>query len=161
MESVDNIGFEVWAILNRTRHLMYKARQKELDQYGISVRNAAVLNAVLILGKQATPGRIGQLLFLEQHSISETLTRMERKGLIKKIRDLDKKSSIRIEITDDGHELFQKSLKHESINDIMSVLSQEETLQLQSLLLTVREKVAKQLGFDSEWVSPISDLGES
>ena len=155
-----NINYELWLMLSRTRHLIYKARQKEVKQYGISMRNAGILNAVFRLGKQATPGRIAREMFLEPHSVSDMLSRMEARGLIKKVKDMERKNLIRIEMTEIGHEAYRKSACRKSINDIMSALCQEEKLELWSLLSKIRIGEMEQQGIENTDIYPPSDPTE-
>ena len=160
VELTNNINYELWLLLSRTRHLMYKARQKEVKQYGISMRNAGVLHSISRLGRGATPGRIAREMFLEPHSVSDMLSRMETRGLIKKVKDLEKKNLIRIEMTENGYEAYRKSACRKSINAIMSALSQKEKLELWSLLSKIRIGEMEQRGIENTDIYPPSDLAE-
>jgi DNA-binding MarR family transcriptional regulator len=132
-------------MMRRTDRVIYKARQKELDKYGISAEVAAALFAILRLGRKATPAEIARQLFLERHSISEQLMRMEKDGLIRKAKDLDRKNSIRVEVTDKGYEAYLQSAKRRSTKKIMSQLTDEEQEQLWALLARLRDAALLQL----------------
>jgi DNA-binding MarR family transcriptional regulator len=141
-------NFDLWQLLWATFHLIGKVRSRELTKDGISARSAGVLLISLKLGKGATPAALHREFFVERHTISEQLTRMERDGLIKKVKDLDRKNSIRVEVTDLGFEVYRKSTKRKSIKSIMSVLNQEEQHELQFLLSKLRDKAIEHLGIE-------------
>lgn len=139
---------DLWALLIQTRDAMFKARQKELDQYKISAAASIALSVIQSIGSRATPAEISRRLSREPHSTSGLLNRMEKKGLIKKVKDLDRKNMIRVVITDKGYEAYYQSMRQESIHMIISSLSEEECQQLRSLLRTVRNEALKVIGVE-------------
>ena len=139
----------LWILLAEARHAMFKVRQRELHRrYNLTIAQAAVLVAVNVLCEQATPSHIAQWLFREIHSVSGILSRMEEQGLVRKCRDQDKKSIVRVSLTEDGHKLYRKVIKRESVHEIMSSLSEEQCQQLTSCLETLRLKAIKELGME-------------
>ncbi len=137
--------YDLWVLLRRTSLVVLKARERELAQYGISAVKAAVLLIVQAIGREATPAEISRHLLRESHSVSGLLSRMEREGLVNKIKDLDKKNRVRIAITEKGHEAYYQSAKRESLHNIMSVLSEKERRQLMSYLEKLRDKALLEL----------------
>ena len=119
-----------------------------------------MLFTVLRLKGQATPAAISRQLFWELHSVSEQLTRMEAKGLIRKVRDLGRRNLIRAEVTEKGVKVYHKSSRRRSRREIMSVLTKEEQLQLWELLAKLREKALHELGVPGSDPFPPSDSGE-
>ncbi len=152
-----DISSELWKLLIRTFHIMRRARQHELNQFGITTRASAVIDTALRLGEEATLSQIGQQLVLEEHSMSEQLSRMEKAGLIKKVRAPGKKNVIQIEVTEKGHELYKKAEERKSVHYIMSVLTKEEKHNLWLAIAKIREQSAKALGKDSNNLYPPSD----
>lgn len=142
--------YNLWVLLAQTRHAMFKARRKELTRYNIFARWAAVLFAVQTLGGKATPAEISRWLFRTPHSVSEMLSRMEKSGLVRKVKDLDRKNMVRVVLTVKGHEAFDQSIRRESIHKIMSSLSEEEYQQLRSYLQKIRDTALKELGGEGE-----------
>ncbi len=163
MEKVVTIDFKhaLWQLLNRTRHLVYKNRMRELKDNGVSYNNAMILYTALRLGKGATPAQISRGLSLERHTVSESLIKMENEGLIRRIKDLSRKNLIRIEVTDKGFEVYRRSANRESTKGIMSVLAREEQYELWRLLAKVRDEAARQLGLKFVDMAPPSDPPES
>ena len=98
--------YNLWVLLAHTRQAMFRARQKELREYNISARHAAVLFAIESIGDETTPAEISRWLFREQHSVFEVLRRMEKQGLIRKTKDLDRKNQVRVQLTEKGRETY-------------------------------------------------------
>jgi|WetSurMetagenome_2_1015567.scaffolds.fasta_scaffold157848_2 MarR family transcriptional regulator, multiple antibiotic resistance protein MarR len=136
----------LWLLLARTQHIVSKIRHKELRECGVTINEAAVLLTVLRINRPATPAAISQEVHWEPHTVSELLKVMEKKGTIKKVRDLERKNLIRVEITDKGIEAFRKLSQRKSTRKVMSVLTKEEQIQLWTLLAKIRDKGVEQLG---------------
>ena len=131
--------------MRRTSHVVLKARQRELAQYGFSPVTSAVLFTVQAIGHDATPVEISRYLLREPHSVSALLSRMEREGLVGRVKDLARKNQVRIFLTEKGIEAYNKSYNRKSIHKIMSVLSEEEHQQMTSYLTRIQEKALKEL----------------
>jgi DNA-binding MarR family transcriptional regulator len=153
-------GDGLWQMLARTNHVVSKVRQKELRRYGITMNEAIVLLTVLRLKGLATPAAISKQLFWEPHTVSEQLKSMERKGLIKKVRDLEKHNLIRAEATKNGVEAYRQSARRISTREIMSVLTKEEQTQMWSLLARIRGKAMHDLGLAGSEPFPPADPGK-
>ena len=138
--------YELWVLLAQAREAMYKARQEELRRYNLSPRQSAVLFIIRAIGDKVTPAEISRWLLRESHSVSEIINRMEKKGLLKKVRDLDRKNLVRIELTEKGSEAYNQAIKRDSIHTIVSALSDEERRQFSSTLKTIRDKALKETG---------------
>lgn len=135
--------YRLWVLLNQVRDAILKARQKELNQYNISATQAATLLAIEAIGLKATATEISRRLFLKPHSVAGQagiLSRMEKKGLVRRLKDLDRKNLVRVVLTEKGREAYYQSTKQESIRQIVSSLSEEERQQLTSCLHTLRDK---------------------
>lgn len=138
----------VWVMLHQARDVIFKVRERELKKYGISSRKAAVLFNIEAIGYKSTPSEIARHLLRESHSVSSILDRMEKQGLVKKVKDLDRKNMVRVYLTDKGQKVYDKAAKRESICEIISCLSDEERRQLISSLKKLRNKALKQLGLE-------------
>ena len=140
--------YNLWVLVAQTRHAMFKARQEELIRYNIPARQAAVLFAIQAIGDKATPAEISRWLFRKSHSVSELLSRMEKQGLVKRVKDLDKRNLVRVTLTEKGREAYNQSTKRESIHKIMSSLSEEKRQQLRSCLQQLWDRALKELGVE-------------
>jgi len=138
--------YNLWLLLQQTSDATVRAWQKELDEFGISVVEVGVLEIIhQNFGDLATtPTAISRMIFREPHSVSALLNRMEKKGLVTKAKDLDRKNMVRVSITDKGLETYYKSTRS-SIYRIISSLSARERKQLGSCLKKLRIKAFKEL----------------
>jgi DNA-binding MarR family transcriptional regulator len=150
-------GDGLWQIMARTNHIVAKLRQRELREYGITMNEAVVLLTVIRLKKLATPANISRQLFWEPHTVSEQLKSMETKGLVRRVRDLERRNLIRVEATEKGLEAYRQSARWKSTRKTMSVLTKEEQLQLWALLAKIRERAIRQLGLRGSDPFPPSD----
>ena len=137
--------YVLWALLNQATDAMHKARQKELDQYGVSSADAGVLFVIQAIGERATPAEITRWLLREPHTVSELLSRMEKEGLVSKTKDLEKKNLVRVSMTEKGRQVYQQSTKRKSIHKMMSCLSEEERQQLMASLEKLRNRALGEL----------------
>jgi DNA-binding MarR family transcriptional regulator len=145
--SVDK-DYALWVLLFQAKDMVFKAREKEVRQYGISPEEAAVLFIVQTLGNKATPGEISRWLLRKPHTVSGILSRMEKKGLVTKNQGLDRKNLVRVRLTEKGEKAYYRSTKIESIRHIMSSFSEEERQQLGSHFKTLRDRALKELGVE-------------
>jgi DNA-binding MarR family transcriptional regulator len=145
-----NKDYALWVLLGQAKDMVFKAREKELRQYGISPEEAAVLFIVQCLGNQATPTEISRWLLRKPHTVSGILSRMEKKGLVTKTKGPPRKNLVRVTLTDKGEQAYYQSTKIESIRQIMSSLSEQERQQLSSRLKTLRDRALKELGIDTK-----------
>ncbi len=142
--SVDE-DYNLWVLLHQTTDAALRARQKELDQSGISVIEVRVLVVIQAIGEKTTPSEISRRIFREPHSVSALLNRMEKRGLVRKTQDLHRKNLVRVSITEKGQQAYHKSTRRKSIHKIISSLSKEERQQLRSCLEKLRNKAFKEL----------------
>jgi len=134
-EFQDSEAYKLWVLLSRTRDAMWAARQFELDKFNISVRQAATLYAIHNLSDNANLPDISRWVFQKSHSISELISRMERMGLVTKVKDISKSKRVRITLTEKGNEVYRdKTSKAELIEKIINILSEEECEQLGLIL---------------------------
>jgi DNA-binding MarR family transcriptional regulator len=143
--STTNEDYELWILLTKARHAMFRAREKELSKYKISPTHALILKNIYSLGDSATTKKISRRLFREFHTVFAQLNIMENEGLVRKIKDFPKKDRSRFVLTDKGLEAYNQTAIKESIEKIMSVLSQKERQHLKAYLEKLLEAALKEL----------------
>lgn len=116
----------LWLLMANVRDYMMRLRQKELGSQGITPQQSHVLHAIYIFGEDVTLKQISKNLSRKIHTISSQITRMEKRGFLKKIRVDPGTNRIRFKITDKGLELYNFSRKREAMHKLMSVISEEE-----------------------------------
>ena len=146
--------YNLWVLMRQTRDAMTKARERELEKYGISSIQAAVLFTVQAIGVEATPAEISRRLVREPHSVSGLLSRMEKQGLIKRIKDLPKRNMVRVVMTEKGETAYDQSTKRTTMHEIIGILSENERRRLWDDLEKLRDKSMKLAGIGHELPFP-------
>jgi DNA-binding MarR family transcriptional regulator len=141
--------YSLWLLLSQTRSAIFKVRHKKVGQY-LHPNQAAALVSVWALDGQATPAILARRLFLEPHSVSELIKRMENKGLVKKTRDSKRGNVVRISITDTGRDVCTRAMGQDLIHKIVSSLNDEQREQLRSYLTTLYTETLKELDLAEE-----------
>lgn len=134
--------------LHQARTMISKVRNNELSKYGITATQSAVLFFIKFLNTtegKATPGQLSRWLLREPHTVSRILVRMERGGLVNRIRGQGKKNEISLTLTPKGEQAYNNSHEGSSFGEILSCLSEEERNQLSSSLGKLREKALQKL----------------
>jgi len=147
---MDNIftddDYMLWRLFTQARNAINKLRQKELLRYGLTPRKAAILLILLAAKDDVNPYRIAKWLVLEHHSVSELIDRMEKEGLVNKVRNHDNRSSIRIQLTNKGVKAAEEAGKAESFHTVMDILSEKERSQFINVLKRLRDNALQELG---------------
>lgn len=146
--------YNLWWLTIQMRRAMHKARAKELSQYGITPEESGALFAIKAIGSRATPAKIARWELREHHTTSALLVRMEKKGLVKRTRNLERKNMIRVTLTKRGREVYNHAAKRESIHRILSCIPKDQREQLWSLLQRLRDKSLEELNRSSKLVFP-------
>jgi DNA-binding MarR family transcriptional regulator len=141
--------YKLWLLLAQTRSAIFKVRHKKVGQY-LHPNQAAALVSIWMLEGQVTPALLARRLFLEPHTVSELIMRMEKKGLVSKTRDSKKGNVVRVSITEKGREVCRQSVGLELIHGLMSKLSEEQRKQLRSCLTILFEEALKELDIEEE-----------
>ena len=143
---LDDPDLNLWVLLDRTRDVMSKAREMELDQYKLSRVHTTVLYPLLSESRGMTIAEISNWSLREPNSVLSLVNRMEKNGLVKKIRNADS-DKVKIILTEKGRKVYTNAARF-SVKMILSVLSEEEKRQLHSCLEKVRSKGRELLGVD-------------
>ena len=136
---------ELWALLSQASNALGRVADSELSQVGISMMQAAVLVFVKNSKEPVIPAHISRWLFREPHTVSQLLMRMEKQGLVKRTKDLDRKNQVRITLTEKGEKAFQKQSEMRGIGRILSTLTPEECNKLGASLKKLRDEAVKEL----------------
>ena len=139
--------YQLWMLLTQTRSAVFKVRHKVVGKY-LPPNQAAALIAIWDWEGRMTPAILSQRLFLEPHTVSELIKRMQTKGLVKKKKDAQRGNVVRITITEKGKEVCQKSMGQELIHGYMSALTDEQRKKLKEILTVLHEKALKELGIE-------------
>ena len=149
--------FDTWWLLHQAQHAIFRVRNKELSQYNLTAEQASVLFVIKVLSetdRKTAPGEIARCVLREPHAVSKILTRMEKDGLVNKVNGLGRKrNEVLVNLTEKGRMAYNYSIKRDTIHTIMSSLTEEECLQLCSLLNKLRDKALHELTKQKRWFS--------
>ena len=148
-ENRERESFYLWALIRNISHLMGRARDRELARYGLTVTQSAILSAVKRLGEAATPGSIALFLYRESTTISNTLIRMEKQGLVKRTRDPMRRREVRITLTPPGEDALGEAGKRDIINRALAGLTEAESREIIEKLEPLRDVLLRELGLAS------------
>jgi DNA-binding MarR family transcriptional regulator len=144
-----NENYSLWLLLTQTRSALFKARQTKVGKY-VHFNQAAALVTIWALDGKATPALLWRRLFLEPHSVSELVMRMEKKGLIVKNKDDKRENIVRISITEKGRKFCVEAVQADFIRKIMNSLSAEQKEQMRTGLSILYKAALKELGLEEE-----------
>ncbi|MBN1376260.1 MAG: MarR family transcriptional regulator [Dehalococcoidia bacterium] len=125
--------------------IFVKVRERELLTQNLSATSAAILFLVDAMGKDVTPAKISRMLLREPHSVSGILMRMEKQGLIKRAKNMERKNLIRVTLTTKGENALKQAMKKEGVKHVLSKLTDEQRKQLKQTLSTLKEAGMKEL----------------
>jgi DNA-binding MarR family transcriptional regulator len=125
--------FGLWRLLDHTRFMISRLRQRELDQVGLTPEQAYILDILEKYGGMTTINRLVEVTMRRHHSISTQIVRMVKQGLVKKKVSPKDHREFEISITPKGRELFSQ-ISRESIKQAFSCLSKEDKKELDTRL---------------------------
>jgi MarR family transcriptional regulator, organic hydroperoxide resistance regulator len=136
---------KLWQKFSQTRAAIIKARQKRVGKY-FHPNWGVALTHIWAQNGQATPGMLTRALYLEHHSVSELIDRLEKKGLVKRTQDTERKNTVRLSITEKGRQECFHGMQTDFITGIMSSLSGEQRKQFSACLTILHDKSLNELG---------------
>ena len=145
-----NPSFSLWRVLDHTRFVIARSREKELARYGLTPEQSHVLDILQESDGSTTINELVELTQRQHHSISTLVDRMTRQGLVRKRKGKDDKRKYEVSITARGRELAEK-MSRESIDSILSVLTEAEVSQLRSTLRRLEVRALEMLQKDGEY----------
>ncbi|MBN1191942.1 MAG: MarR family transcriptional regulator [Dehalococcoidales bacterium] len=148
--------YNLWILLTRARNLVFRARELELQRYGITPEQAIILHIIHNSKEKLTPAEVARLIFRRPHTVSAMLDRMEEKNLIRKTTDPNRKNMIRIEITEKGNQAYRLTTKRGPIHRIIGHLENNEREHLNQALDSIISKTTDELGINKDTL-PSSD----
>jgi DNA-binding MarR family transcriptional regulator len=149
---------QIIGLFLQTRDLFMNIKRKELRKYGVTFEEATVLLHIKILGEEATPVELSRWLLRKHHSITGLLSRMEKKGLILRNKDLKKKNMIRVSMTEKGQKLYQNAKTEDSLYRIIDLLSIAQKRHFVRCLNIMRNEALKELRIEDKPPVPTQSI---
>jgi|WetSurMetagenome_2_1015567.scaffolds.fasta_scaffold457136_1 MarR family transcriptional regulator, 2-MHQ and catechol-resistance regulon repressor len=138
-------AIEAWNALKQTADSLVKCEEIALSGTGRLLQQHIVLQAIAAATKYyrgpVTLRIIANWLDRHPNSITGIIDRMDKNGLVKKLRDAKDRRIYKLELTQKGWGIFSSGFKHEDkVREAFSILSSEELELFNSLLQRVRDK---------------------
>ena len=129
-----------WWEMSVTSLILQRAWEMELAQVGLTVPQTLVLTIVQSSPEPITPMKLSRLMHREPHTISALLTRMEAQGLVKKERNLERGNWVRVSLTKNGKEAYERQAVARKVRNITTCLSKQELGALNKMNKKLRAK---------------------
>ncbi len=147
MRKANDPRISLHALLDRTRETISKAVELELGQSGVSGPQVKVMHTLAHEDDAMTLGDLASATIRELNSISTLIRRMQKKGLVKKVkRPGDDKTYVTL--TEKGRDIYNNTVTERSICLIYDALSDEEKKELSLLLDKLQSRARALLGLD-------------
>lgn len=147
MRKADDPRITLYGLLDQTRETIFKAVELELGQYGMSSPQVKVMHTLAQGNGGLTLGELATSTVRELNSISTLIARMQKKGLVKRVRRSGDDKSYVI-LTDKGKDIYNNTVTEQSIYLIFDALSDEEKREFAVLLQKLQSKARSLLGLD-------------
>jgi DNA-binding MarR family transcriptional regulator len=137
----------LYILLDQTDGIVTSAVELEIKHLKMTQPQVRVLTMLSRQDDPATLEELANWTLKEFNSVSTLINRMEKKGLVKKIK---KNGDLKtyVSLTGKGSDLYLKQVTERSIHLIFDKLSSEEKKQLNSTLIKVRDTTRDILGLD-------------
>ncbi len=135
------------ALLDRTRETISKAVELELGQSGVSGPQVKIMHTLAQGNDAMTLGDLASATIRELNSISTLISRMQKKGLVKKVRRPGDEKTY-VALTDKGRDIYNNTVTEQSIYLIYDALSDKQKRELRLLLDKLQSRARALLGLD-------------
>ncbi len=131
-----------WLLIHQSSRLLGKSEKAVLAKIGLTPRKQAVLLAMKNMPGPLTVGNIAYWLDRSPNGISTLVDRMEKDGLISRVRDMPDRRAVRLVVTPKGEERFEEGsrLFQKLFRDIFLEFSEEELQTLSTIMARVRRR---------------------
>jgi DNA-binding MarR family transcriptional regulator len=156
--AIDDPSLHAWFILHQVMDSLTKYEEMAYAKAGLSYQQFAVLTAVKFIKDPVKQTDVANWLDRNTNTISAIINRMEKDGLLKRIRDLEDHRAVRLVLTPKGERQFKKAMKtaKELPQEVMDCFSEEELANFRSLLERLREHTYEKRQLKSK----VTDMGE-
>jgi len=146
-----NLAQTIWMFAQAT-DTYNKAFEKKLAMAHSKITPSEWVTLRLILSAPgpASLTDISRFLSIAIQSVSQLLNKLEKRGLIRRVRSKDDKRMVKIYITEKGFELLKEvtPFTYDFIKDTSGTLSESEIKSLHAISRKIRDRCLKMLGLD-------------
>lgn len=129
---------QVTGRLSRIGPLLAKRQESVFSRFGLNRGEVGALSALRIAGPphRLSPTRLGRGLMLSSAGVTSRIDRLERRGLVRRLRDPDDRRGVIVELTDQGLDVVDTAVAALAISDrqLLERLDALEIAQLEAIL---------------------------
>jgi DNA-binding MarR family transcriptional regulator len=137
----------LYILLDQTNCIVTNAVDLELKRLQMTQPQVRVLTMLSREDRPVTLDELANWTLKEFNSVSTLINRMEKKGLVKKIKKEGELKTY-VVLTEKGNNLYHKQVTERSLHLIFEKLTKQEQQQLNQLLKKVRDTTRDILGLD-------------
>jgi DNA-binding MarR family transcriptional regulator len=101
---------QVWMLLHQTHNSLVRCEEIVFAKTGLTAQQHAILMAISYIEGPATPTEIANWVDRKVNSITLIVDRMEKAGLVRRVRDVPDRRSHRLELTDKGKKALAQGI---------------------------------------------------
>jgi DNA-binding MarR family transcriptional regulator len=118
--------YELWQLFTYTHRLISSASANRLRKQKLTHNMVAILSLLYQMDHDPMPIELARIGKRTPQTITSALDRMEKQGLLKRVKDKQRKNSFRISLTEKGHRVYCKAAEINVYHKIMSTLSDDK-----------------------------------
>ncbi|MBA4602643.1 MarR family winged helix-turn-helix transcriptional regulator [Thermoactinomyces mirandus] len=144
-EPIPNERFaEIERLLRKISVIVKRKGREILNHFPVTPPQ---LTALLLLRDEGdlTIGELSQKMFLACSTMTDMIDRMEKNGVVKRVKDENDRRVVRIHLLDKGRQIIHEVLaaRRQYLANVLSHLSYEETEQIKTHLSVLYEEMKK------------------
>ncbi len=147
MRKADDPRIILYGLFDQTREAIFKAVELELGQYQMSAPQVKIMHMLAQGNGETTLSELANGTLRELNSISTLIARMQKKGLVKKLRKPGDDKTY-VTLSERGKDIYNNTITERSIYLIFDVLSEEEKGEFATLLGKLQSRARGLLGLD-------------
>lgn len=134
IQKIINYKDEIDALIHQKYHEMAKKNDLSLEQFHLLIELDELMLDVNDEYQAPTVGEIAKNINHSQNTVSERISRLENKGLVKRVRDCNDRRISRVVLTKEGRDLIKSIDQQASSRFLFQSLSNMEDEDLNHLL---------------------------
>jgi MarR family transcriptional regulator, organic hydroperoxide resistance regulator len=140
--SFENPQLKTWMLLHQAFNSISKCEDIVFTQAGLSTQQHTILMAIKYIKAPATPSEIAKWIDRNVSSITMIVERMEKDGLVERIKDTRDRRFVAIVATEKGKLLLEKATMAawKLVQEVLADISAEEFQNLDDILDRIRQK---------------------
>lgn len=151
MNDKNRSAYDTYVLLQRVTYMIRRAREYEVKQeLGITLAKTVAILAIKAADNPITPSELSRKIHREAHSVHELVNRMEKDGLVIKVKDPRWSRKVIIELTPKGEEINTRARNSSIIKKIFSSLSTKERKNFYSYVEKLRLKTLTEFAISKE-----------